>query len=361
MKLHSLLLVWLILCQIPQGIAQEKSSLVYESDLREMYIALEKDSILKSIITDIGDPEKVLKDYKIRSLRADSLWTCQQRSLRKVINLGSTKRLEIIPLVEAFSNTNTLKTENAVSYLIKTDSSTILFDLGANWEQNNPAPISFNMNYLGVNLGDIDDIFISHNHYDHNGGVNEDERTFLIGRGQPALDDIKVYTPVPMNYPSCKPICIPETTKIERAVSTTGVIQSQIFFGEIEEQSLIVNVEGKGLVIISGCGHQTIKKIIERTEILFDEPIYGIIGGFHLPMTVQENITPIYKYFVTGKLPWQSLSLDDIQENIRILKDKNIKVISISRHDTSLESINLFKEAFPDEFIDLLVGNPIKI
>ena len=78
-------------------------------------------------------------------------------------------------------------------------------------------------------------------------------------------------------------------------------------------------------------------------------------------MTVQENITPIYKYFVTGKLPWQSLTLEDIQENIRILKDKNIKVISISRHDTSLESISLFKEAFPNEFIDLLVGNPIKI
>ena len=361
MKLHSLFLVWLILCQIPQGIAQEKFSLAYESDVREMYIALENDSILKSIITDIGDPETVFKDYKIRSLRADSLWACQQRSLKKVINLGSTKRLEIIPLVEAFSNTNTLKTENAVSYLIKTDSSTILFDLGANWEHNYPAPFTFNMNKLGIYLEDIDDIFISHNHFDHNGGVNEDERTFLIGNGQPSLDDITVYTPIPMNYPSSEPIFIPEPTKIERAVSTTGVIQSQIFFGEIEEQSLIVNVEGKGLIIISGCGHQTIKKIIERTEILFDEPIYGIIGGFHLPMTIQENITPIYKYFVTGKLPWQSLTLEDIQENIKILKDKNIKVISISRHDTSLESINQFKEAFPDEFIDLLVGNPIKI
>ena len=354
-------MAWLILFQISQLTAQEKSSLVSDRDLREMYIALEQDSILKSLINDIGDPESVLKDYKLRCLKSDSLWAYQQRSLKKVINLGSTKRLEIIPIVEAFSNSNTLKTENAVSYLIKTDSSTILFDLGANWEHNNPAPLSCNMNYLGINLDDIDDIFISHNHYDHNGGVNEGERTFLIGNGQPALGDIKVYTPISMNYPSTEPIFIPEPTKIERAVSTTGVIQSQIFFGEVEEQSLIVNVEGKGLIIISGCGHQTVKKIIERTDILFNEPIYGIIGGFHLPMTVQENITPIYKYFVTGKLPWQSLSLDDIQENIRILKDKNIKVISISRHDTSLESINLFKEAFPDEYIELLVGNPIEL
>ena len=97
-------MAWLILFQISQGIAQEKSSLVNDRDLKEMYIAIEKDSILKSIINDIGDPETVLKDYKMRSLKSDSLWTYQQRSLKKVINLGSTKRLEIIPIVEAFSN-----------------------------------------------------------------------------------------------------------------------------------------------------------------------------------------------------------------------------------------------------------------
>jgi 7,8-dihydropterin-6-yl-methyl-4-(beta-D-ribofuranosyl)aminobenzene 5'-phosphate synthase len=341
--------------------AQVKSSTDYEKELKEMFIALERDSILKSIIITIGDPETVLRDYKKRSLKSDSLWACQQKSLNKIKNLGSTKRLEIIPIVEAFSNNNFMQTENAVSYLIKTDSSTILFDLGANWEQKNPATISFNMNYLGIKLEDIDDIVISHNHFDHNGGVNEEEETFSIGNGQPSLDRIKIYTPEPMKYLSSKPIFNSDPIKIERAVSTTGVIQSQIFFGEIEEQSLIMNVEGKGLVIISGCGHQTIKKIIDRTETLFDEPIYGIIGGFHLPMTIQENITPMYKYYVTGKLPWQTLTAEDIQENIKILKNKNIKIISISRHDTSLESINMFKKAFPDEFVELLVGKTIKI
>jgi 7,8-dihydropterin-6-yl-methyl-4-(beta-D-ribofuranosyl)aminobenzene 5'-phosphate synthase len=361
MRIHILLVVWLLLFPISKGKAQEKSLLVNEGDLKEMYIAMERDSILKSFITEIGEPEAVFKDYTRRSLKADSLWACQQEALKKVKNPGSTKRLEIIPIVEAFSGNDSMKTENAVSYLIKTDKATILFDLGANWEQNNPAPISFNMNCLGIKLEDIDDIVLSHKHYDHNGGVNEEEETFFIGNSQPIVGRIKVYTPVPMIYPSCEPIFIPDPTRIERAVLTTGVIQSQIFLGEIGEQSLIINVEGKGLVIISGCGHQTIKKIIERTETLFDEPIYGIIGGFHLPMTIQENITPIYKYYVTGKFPWQTLTIDDIQENIKILRDKNIKVISISRHDTSLESIDLFKEAFPGEFIDLLVGNPIKI
>lgn len=83
MKINSLLMVCLILFQISQGLAQRKSSSVNEKDLREMYFALEKDSILRSLITDIGDPETVLKDYIKRSLKSDSLWTCQQRSLKK--------------------------------------------------------------------------------------------------------------------------------------------------------------------------------------------------------------------------------------------------------------------------------------
>lgn len=361
MKNHLLLLICLSLFIIIPAKTQVKSALIDDRELNKMYLALEKDSVLKSLINNIGNPVTVLLDYKKRSLKSDSLWTCQQKSLKKVKNLGSTKQLDIIPIVEAFSKNNSLKTENAVSYLIKTDSATILFDLGANWEHYDPPPISFNMNYLGIKLGEIDDIILSHNHYDHNGGVNEEDETFFIGNSQPILDKIKVYVPIPMKYPSSKPIFVPEPTKIETGVSTTGVIQSQIFFGEIEEQSIIVNVADKGLVIISGCGHQTIKKIIERTETLFDEPIYGIIGGFHLPMTIQENITPIYKYYVTGKLPWQTLTTKDIQDNIKILKNKKINVISISRHDTSLESIQLFKKAFPNEYIDLLVGTPIII
>jgi len=49
---------------------------------------------------------------------------------------------------------------------------------------------------------------------------------------------------------------IPDPVRIEKGVSTTGVIERQLFLGQIGEQSVIVNVEGKGLVIISGCGHQ---------------------------------------------------------------------------------------------------------
>ena len=61
--------------------------------------------------------------------------------------------------------------EAGVSYLIKTDQSTILFDLGLNGKQSDPSPLLHNMKHIGVAVDDFDAIVvISHNHRDHVGG-----------------------------------------------------------------------------------------------------------------------------------------------------------------------------------------------
>lgn len=54
--------------------------------------------------------------------------------------------------------------------------------------------------------------------------------------------------------------------------------------GFTEEQSIAINVKNKGIVLIVGCGHHTIPKLIQKAEVLFNEPIYGIIGGLHYPV-----------------------------------------------------------------------------
>jgi len=43
-------------------------------------------------------------------------------------------------------------------------------------------------------------------------------------------------------------------------------------------------------VLITGCGHSTIQRIVERAEMLFDEPIYGIVGGLHLRKAGPEDL-----------------------------------------------------------------------
>ena len=125
------------------------------------------------------------------------------------------------------------------------------------------------------------------------------------------------------------------------------------------ENSLAVNVEGKGIVLIIGCGHQTIERIIERTQALFDEPIYGIIGGLHFPVgTGRIMIGPIniQNLFGNHRMPWQGINEEDVEGAIRAIKRVNPQFVSLSPHDSSDWSIEQFRNAFQDKYHDLKVG-----
>jgi len=50
-----------------------------------------------------------------------------------------------------------------------------------------------------------------------------------------------------------------------------------------DEQALVINVKGKGLVILTGCGHQGIINTIKYAQKLTQETkVYFVMGGFHL-------------------------------------------------------------------------------
>ena len=50
------------------------------------------------------------------------------------------------------------------------------------------------------------------------------------------------------------------------------------------EQSLYANVEGKGLVAITGCGHQTLARIVDFAleNLTAAVKLHGLYGGLHL-------------------------------------------------------------------------------
>lgn len=169
----------------------------------------------------------------------------------------------------------------------------------------------------------------------------------------------KILTPIPMTYPGQQPIHSSHPTKIAKGVATIGVISCPLFHDIVQEQALAFNVENKGIVIVSGCGHQTIEKILLRSERLFDEPIYGLLGGFHLPMSVGRNIKKIYQYVITNRLPWVPLTESDISRMIAFMKEKGVKTEGISGHDSCDLSIAIFREAFKDSYIEIAVGDKI--
>ena len=311
---------------------------------------------------------KELINFKEGKEKAELDW--QKSVFKKISDLGSTKSLEILPLIDWHKSREDLKVEPGVSYLIRTDEKVILFDVGLNAQQSNPSPLLHNMNVLGISIDDFDTIVISHNHSDHVGGGKwAKEKTFSLNANQIDLGLKKVYTPIPMTYPRLHPIHTENPTIISKGVATIGAIPNYLFqtvesMGYLLEQALAVNVDGKGIVLIIGCGHQTLPKIVERTEVLFEEPIYGLIGGLHYAARGGPiNLTGMYvhEYFGTGKLPWHPITIEEMQENIKLIKQRNPKVVGLSPHDSSETGIAAFRTAFPKEYREIKVGQSITI
>ena len=291
-------------------------------------------------------------------------WQAQQQSIIKIKNCGVTKKLEILPLLDWYKSEDEFKTENGVSYLIKTDTVTILFDVGLNLEKEHPSPLLQNMKRLGVDLDDIDAIVISHNHGDHVGGFSyQKSKSFSLTKHQIDLGTKTIYTPISMTYPNQHPICSTDPTPITQGVSTIGTISNQLFFmGYTPEQALAINVKGKGVVLVVGCGHQGVQKILTRAQSLFDEPIYGLVGGLHYPVTESRAVfagIQGQQYFGTGKAPWNPITIEDVKENINIMKKFNLTFIALSAHDSCDYSISTFRKAFPESFQVVKVGKRI--
>ena len=340
--------------------AQEDPYKLTQHEINTMHAAMQADSNLMKMIGWFGEPVDLYKKYKLNLRRADSIWNTDQQTIKKLSDIGTTRHFEMIPLIDWFTSDDSLTGESGVSYLIRTDEATILFDLGMNARDEDPSPLQRNMARLGIKTDDIDIIVISHNHGDHVGGDRwEEKNTFSFTNNQLPLKQMPIYTPVEMTYPGQKPIYTPLPVKITRGVATLGVIHNPVFFTDIEEQALAINVENKGIVIISGCGHQSIEKILQRTDLLFNEPLYGVLGGFHYPLEEGRNINWLYKYVVVGKLPWERLTVDDIKASCALLKARNIKMVGLSGHDSSDGSISIFRQEFPDSFVNIRVGEKI--
>jgi 7,8-dihydropterin-6-yl-methyl-4-(beta-D-ribofuranosyl)aminobenzene 5'-phosphate synthase len=291
-------------------------------------------------------------------------------AIRKLPDIGSVKNLSILPLVDFYADDNQLKTEPGVSYLIKADDTTILMDVGFNKNKEHPSPLIHNANSLGVSLNNIDMIFISHLHLDHVGGMKEQkQKIFSLSQGPSELPEIPVYSPVPISASNWNPgphtEVITEPKVLKNGIASIGVIPRNLFLmGYTLENSLAINVEGKGIVLIVGCGHQTIERIVDRATYLFDLPIYGIIGGLHYPIKHgRVMIGPLNLQNIVGshRPPWKGINENDITHAVTAIKKVDPQFVSLSPHDSSDWSIDYFRNAFQEKYNNLVVGKEMQI
>lgn len=121
---------------------------------------------------------------------------------------------------------------------------------------------------------------------------------------------------------------------------------------------------GKGIVLIIGCGHPTIEHIIDRAEMLFDEPIYGVVGGLHYPVSKSRSVKyglQAQMVFGIGKWPWDPINEQDVKEAITYLQHRDPQLVALSPHDSCDWSLDAFRQGFREAYRELLVGQEIVI
>lgn len=260
----------------------------------------------------------------------------QTTHVEKMQNLGTTRSLQILPLFEEARARNDLELEHGVSYLVKTDHGNFLLDVGTT-----PSRLSHNMQALNVTEKDFAAVVITHIHPDHMGGTNAWwNNTVTAGDPPLSLDGKRVYVPLPVNNTDMNTTVVTQPLKLADGVATIGAIPfSELFPLSLKsqrnaEQVLAVNVEGKGIVLIMGCGHPTIERIVARAQMIFDKPIVGIVGGLH----------------------YEGMTAEQVQPHIAFVRKLNPQLVALSPHDSSTDALKAFQKAFPDEYQDLAVG-----
>ncbi|MCK4597952.1 MBL fold metallo-hydrolase [bacterium] len=145
------------------------------------------------------------------------------------------------------------------SCLVEVYGRTILFDTGANG-----SILLENMMKLHIDPRSIEEVFISHDHYDHTGGLV----AFLKQN-----DDVKIYAPFSLKKTrhAKEFICVHEPMRMHENIFSTGELDSI-------EQSLAVKTE-KGVVVVVGCSHPTVKVVLDAAAQF--GRVCAIVGGFH--------------------------------------------------------------------------------
>ncbi len=219
-----------------------------------------------------------------------------------------------------------LKTAWGFSCFIEGTEKNILFDTGGNGEL-----LFDNMKKLKIDPGKIDVVILSHIHGDHVGGLDsflKENSNLIVYLPQSFPDDFKHN----VNSYGAEVVEVGGPVKICKNTFSTGELG-----GWIKEQSLVIRTN-KGLVVITGCAHPGIVKIVEKAKELVSDEVLLVMGGFHLSGYSSGEI---------GKI---------------ILSFKDIGVVYVGLcHCSGYTARRLFKEEFGKNYIDVGVGKKIDI
>jgi 7,8-dihydropterin-6-yl-methyl-4-(beta-D-ribofuranosyl)aminobenzene 5'-phosphate synthase len=114
-------------------------------------------------------------------------------------------------------------------------------------------------------------------------------------------------------------------------------------------------------VLISGCGHPPIERILGIAERVLDVPIRAVVGGLHLP--VHAAGTALIPQAVLGNPhpPWQPISERDADRVLDEIQARGPRLVALSGHDSTPWTFSAFADRFADRYRTLRAGEEITI
>ena len=204
-----------------------------------------------------------------------------------------------------------LAVEWGFSALVDYKGHMVLFDTGL----DGPSLLG-NMEALGVDPEVIESVVLSHEHGDHTGGLRD-----LLATGIHP----EIYIPAAMARMVTQEqreeytfIAVSEPVEILPGMFSTGEIS-----GSVPEQGLVVETPD-GIVVITGCAHPGIVKMVQEASEIVDGEIALVIDGFHLggasPGHIDTIIANFHSMGVKKVTPTHCTGDQQIAQNCRSLR-----------------------------------------
>ncbi len=187
-----------------------------------------------------------------------------------------------------------------------------------------------NLKQMNIDPATFEAVVISHNHWDHTGGLE----SVLPLCSAPCYVPASAAAELGARAKQAGGASIPVTG---RASIWPGVWLTGELGKEIKEQSLVVETDS-GLVLVTGCAHPGVVNIARKVKQDFGRPPWLVLGGFHLGHASPEEVKRIVEA---------------------------LKALGITRvgpgHCTGDQAIEQFRRDWPDGFEQIGCGRMLQL